>query len=82
MLVEMAAYHEKGRTLLAMVADCLAAVVPERLSVVDLEGEDTLGLALRGSEVKAREEAGLVSWERFTWLLERGLHNSVILDEN
>jgi hypothetical protein len=67
MLVEMAAYHEKGRTLLAMVADCLAAVVPERL---------------RGSEVKAREEAGLVSWERFTWLLERGLHNSVILDEN
>jgi hypothetical protein len=73
---------DSTHALTAVIAKWLAAVVPEWFGVVDLKCEDALGLALRGGEVEAREDAGLVSWERHTWLFERRLHNGVVLDGN
>jgi hypothetical protein len=61
-----------------MVANCLAAVVPEWVSVLNLKSEDFVGLSLRSREVEAREDTGAAS-EGLTWLVERGLHNGVVL---
>jgi hypothetical protein len=71
-------YTETIHTHLAMVAHCLRAVVPKGLLGLDLEGEDILGLALHGSKVEAGEDAAAAG-EGLTGLVERGLHNCVVL---
>jgi hypothetical protein len=59
-----------------MVTDSLRAVVPERLFVLHLEGEDVLGLALCGGEVEAGEDAAAVG-EGLAGLVEGGLDDGV-----
>tara|TARA_R110002003_G_scaffold115_2_gene9924 strand:+ start:43 stop:528 length:486 start_codon:yes stop_codon:yes gene_type:complete len=61
---------------LAMVPDSLRAVVPERIFVLHLEGEDVVGLALCGGEVEAGEDAAAVG-EGLAGLVEGGLDNGV-----
>jgi hypothetical protein len=66
-----------------MIANCLRAVVPKGIFGLDLEGENVLGLALHGCKVEAGEDTGddaAAVGERFTWLVERGLYDGVILD--
>lgn len=65
---------------LAMIAGCLAAVVPEGLGVLDGELEHVGRLALLGGEVEAGEDAGAAG-ERLARLVERRLHHGVVLGQ-
>lgn len=67
-----------------MVTISLAAVVPERILVLDEEGENIRSLAAGGREVKAGENAGggaVGVCERLAGLVERRLDDSVVLGE-
>jgi hypothetical protein len=65
---------------LAMIPRGLRAVVPKRVLVLHLERKNICRLASRSGEVEAGEDAS-ATCERLTGLVERGLHDGVVLGE-
>lgn len=63
-----------------MIPIRLAAVVPERFLVCDLEGKHLVGFTLGGCEVEAAEDA-VAALEGLAGLVEGGLHDRVVLGE-
>jgi hypothetical protein len=65
---------------LAVIPRGLRAIVPKRVLVLHLERKNICRLASRSGEIETGEDAGAAG-ERLTGLVERGLHDGVVLGE-
>lgn len=72
--------HNHAHPLLTMIANRLTAVKPQRLRVVDHDGENLVCLARYGREVETRENARTVC-ERGAGRCEGRLHDGMVLGQ-